>query len=92
MLLAKLTCKRPFLHSAPRTTDNEVKDSVSYKSLHYTTRGDSHMIGAGMLVRHPKAEMLTSGDLKSGDCLFFLLLPPPPPPPRTIDPAPMGMT
>ena len=37
--------------------------------------------------------MPTSGDLKSGDCLFSL--PPPPnfnetPPPRRIDPAPNG--
>ena len=31
------------------------------------------------------AEMPTSGDLKSGDCLFFLL-----PPPRNIDPATNG--
>ena len=26
----------------------------------------------------PKSEMPTSGDLKSGDCLFFTTLPPPP--------------
>ena len=31
-------------------------------------------------------EMPTSGDLKSGDCLFFHY----PPPPRKIDPAPNG--
>ena len=31
-------------------------------------------------------EMPTSGDLKSGDCLFFT----PPAPPRKIDPAPNG--
>ena len=39
--------------------------------------------------------MPTSGDLKSGDCLFFTHYPPgipsePPPPPRKIDPAPNG--
>ena len=27
----------------------------------------------------PKSEMPTSGDLKSGDCLFFTTLPPTPP-------------
>ena len=39
--------------------------------------------------------MPTSGDLKSGDCLFFTHYPPefhrhPSPPPRKIDPAPNG--
>ena len=42
-----------------------------------------------------QAEMPTSGDLKSGDCLFFyspsgISTTPPPPPPRKIDPAPNG--
>ena len=43
------------------------------------------------------SEMSTSGDLKSGDCLFFTTPPPPPhtefqrtPAPRNIDPAPNG--
>ena len=39
------------------------------------------------------SEMPTSGDLKSGDCLFFatpLEFQQPPPPPRKIDPAPNG--
>ena len=38
-------------------------------------------------------EMPTSGDLKSGDCLFFTSPPPEfqrPPPHRKIDPAPNG--
>ena len=43
------------------------------------------------------SEMPTSGDLKSGDCLFFTTPrnsndPPPPPRPRKIDQPPMGMT
>ena len=33
------------------------------------------------------AEMPTSGDLKSGDCLFFTT---PPPHPQKMDPAPNG--
>ena len=40
------------------------------------------------------AEKPTSGDLKSGDCLFFTTPPPrnfnETPPPRRIDPAPNG--
>ena len=40
-------------------------------------------------------EMPTSGDLESGDCLFFtnppgISMTPLPPPPRKIDPAPNG--
>ena len=42
------------------------------------------------------SEMPTSGDLKSGDCLFFAtpleFQQPPPPPPEKLTQPPMGMT
>ena len=46
-------------------------------------------------VLHVYSEMPTSGDLKSGDALFFTIPPEfqhtaPPPPPQQIDPAPNG--
>ena len=57
---------------------------VDRSSIQYDFHG-----GANALWR--SAEMPTSGDLKSGDCLFFTT---PPefqqPPPRKIDPAPNG--
>ena len=41
-----------------------------------------------------RAEMPTSGDLKSGDCLFFIpppkFQPPPPPKKKKLDPSPNG--
>ena len=56
---------------------------VDRSSIQYDFHG-----GANALWR--SAEMPTSGDLKSGDCLFFTTPPEFQQPPRKIDPAPNG--